>query len=419
VRQAGKLVPGIMVISCKDYCSLSRMLLFKEGGTERMVQERNTVRLLHTGDLHIGMTYNSRNYPGHVRDTLVEARMRALAGLIDKANDNGCELVIITGDLFHRKNINKSIILKVSELLNRFSGSCIAVLPGNHDYYDEVGDLWKDFCENAPDSVLLLSELRPYELQNYGLDIVLYPAPCDTKHSHENRIGWIKELQKRPGALWHIGAAHGTVEGISPDLDGRYFPMTQGELEEASLDLWLLGHTHVPYPQLNYIENPPFIYCGTPEPDGFDCATRGQAWIVTLNGEKRTIACRAVRTGSFCFKKYSLTVNSLDELRRFAAELSQKYPEKNAVIKLTVSGILLEEEFVGRASVYEEIKSSVFYLEPPDDAGLKVDITPEIIRREFTEGSFPSKFLNRLSKEPEDKDALQIAYEMIRKVREK
>ena len=49
---------------------------------------------------------------------------------------------------------------------------------------------------------------------------------------------------------------------------------------------------------------------------------------------------------------------------------------------------------------------------------MAVEITPDVIDREFTQDSFPYRLLTELARSDEDAEALQIGYEMIQEVKE-
>ncbi|WDC85590.1 metallophosphoesterase [Caloramator sp. mosi_1] len=53
---------------------------------------------LATSDLHIGMKF--KNYSENVSKVLQEARFKALENMVNIANDRGCSLFLIAGDLF-------------------------------------------------------------------------------------------------------------------------------------------------------------------------------------------------------------------------------------------------------------------------------------------------------------------------------
>ena len=114
-----------------------------------------SVKILHTADLHIGMKFNG--YPEPIRGKLQEARIEVLARMIQRANEENCDLFVIAGDLFHNiKGIDKGTIARTAEHLNGFLGECVLILPGNHDYDNDMIELWEVFKKNASDKILLL-----------------------------------------------------------------------------------------------------------------------------------------------------------------------------------------------------------------------------------------------------------------------
>ncbi|MGI5822442.1 MAG: metallophosphoesterase family protein [Dethiobacteria bacterium] len=369
------------------------------------------LKVFHTGDLHLGMLYMSRGYPEEIRRELVEARFRTLEKMVEKANAEECQLFVVTGDLFERLNIKEEQILRAARALSSFSGVC-GVLPGNHDYYIPGGLLWEKFCEYAGDNIVTLFECRPYNLKDFGLDATLYPAPCWAKHSSVNGIKWIFELAEKPETRWHLGLAHGTVEGYSPDFDQHYYPMQEEEIVATGLDFWFLGHTHVRLPARDEFLNGYFAYCGTPEPDGFDCWHEGSAWIIRL-GEEVGVEGKAVITGHYTFKDLEKTVNKATEIEALARELSGRGDHTLARLKL--QGILPRADFENRHYWRDKMKERLFYLEW-NDTLLQMEINRDTIGELFTEGSFPFLLLERLAK-GEDRKALQLAYALINEVK--
>lgn len=201
-----------------------------------------------TGDNHIGLKYASHEQS----TTLAQSRIAAFEGMVQTANEENCALFVITGDLFENTySISKRDIKALLNMLSCFNGT-VVVLPGNHDYYNEDVKVWKYFKEvmTAYDNIMLLSDYRPYELTANGDDVLLYPAPCTSLHSApgQNNLGWIKDIDIANDDVYRIGIAHGAVEGETIDSEGQYFLMKRSELESIPVDVWLIGHTHVPFP---------------------------------------------------------------------------------------------------------------------------------------------------------------------------
>jgi len=193
------------------------------------------MKIYHIADLHLGLRF--QNHP-EAQDALVQARYKTLEKLVGMANDKNVEILAIAGDLFDKTGMKVSEIQQAVQAINRFEGNVVLVLPGNHDYITADSQLWDRFKKEARDHVLVLDEKEPVDLSEYELNAVVYPAPCHAKHSAENTTGWVKDVDKVSGNI-HIGIAHGSIKGESPDFDERYFPMTKRELEESGLDIWL------------------------------------------------------------------------------------------------------------------------------------------------------------------------------------
>ena len=179
------------------------------------------LRIFVTGDNHIGLKYASHEQSA----LLVSARISAFATMVQRANEEACALFVITGDLFENTySISRRDIKALLEILKGFQGT-VVVLPGNHDYYDIDVKVWQYFRNVMADydNIMLLTEYRTYEVEADGQRVVLYPALCTSLHSApgQNNLGWIKETQIEKDGAYHIGIAHGAVEGETIDSEGH------------------------------------------------------------------------------------------------------------------------------------------------------------------------------------------------------
>ena len=368
------------------------------------------LKILHTADLHLGMKF--AGYPD-VQNELTEARFEVLKGLVDQANSELCDLFVLAGDVFDRVTVTKGDVSRCIDILNECNGLVI-LLPGNHDYTSSQSELWDYVVKHGGDRLCVLEKKEPVPLHHYDLDVVLYPGPCTAKHSSENAIDWVKTTHKDQSTKYHIGIAHGNIEGLGLDERRNYYPMTRAELLECEVDLWLLGHIHVPFPA----ESGPrerIYYSGTPEPDGFDCRHGGYAWIIELDDDK-AINAQQISPGKFRFThdEFDLrTLANVEQLKKYYIETDRT----NLLVKLKLTGRLPREIYAELASVKSVIRDHVFYLQW-DDSDVAVEITPDVIDQEFTQDSFPHRLLTELARSDEDTEALQIGYEMIQEVKE-
>ena len=363
-----------------------------------------------TSDLHLGMKF--AGYPEAPQAALVEARFACLSRMVEEAGRRRCDLLVVAGDLFDRISVTRRDIQRAAETLRSFPGKLVAVLPGNHDYLGPGDSLWPAFRAACGDAILLLDEPRAWPLARYDLDAILYAGPCTSKHSKSNAVQWVKAARRDPSVTHHIGVAHGSLEGFSPDFNEDYYPMKTEELLSTGMEAWLLGHTHLPFPSKPGRRDRIF-FPGTPEPDGFDCAHAGSAWHLELSPESGVTAT-AVPTGSLRFVVESVPVRGPADLQ----QLLGRYAGEKA------RSILLRAELAGRVSrevlqevgaVTQRLAESVLYAEVRT-GGLAEEITAETIDREYPQGSFPHQLLTRLSQSG-DGEALTLAQELLEEAR--
>lgn len=364
-------------------------------------------KIFQIADLHLGLRF--QNHP-EAQETLVQARYETLESLVNMANEKDAEVFAIAGDLFDKTSMKVSEIQRAIQAINKFEGNVVLVLPGNHDYITEDSQLWDRFKKEAGKHVVVLDRQEPVDLEDFDLDAVAWPAPCFSKHSAENTMGWIKDFEKESDKV-HIGIAHGSIQGVSPDFDQRYFPMTISELNSAGVDIWLMGHTHITWPEKpdkkDIVFNP-----GTPEPDGFDCRHEGRAFLHTID-DKKTIRTEILSTGSFRFRKEEVSLNHEKDLDNLLKEF-EKVEYSKSVVQLSVSGVLEPELYESWKKERQKIRDSVLELKL-DDSSLRRKVTEQQVRKEFAEGSFPEQLLTSFSENEEDE--LQMAYELIREVK--
>lgn len=360
------------------------------------------MRILHTGDLHIGMQFLS--YP-QLHSILSEERINLLKKIVDLGNKTNCNLIVISGDLFDRLSVKESSIIEVASILKGFEGNMIAVLPGNHDYIASSDTrLWKLFKENMPSNTILLEEKRYYSLEDYNLEAGIFAYPCTKKQSKSSSIERF-DIQLENNIL-KIGVAHITIIELCPqDKTNEYYPTSLSQLKESNIDLWLLGHIHTPYYDPSY---PYIFYSGTPEPDGFDCEHEGYVWIIDIDKEKK-IKTKKERVGKYRFVKKESKISNIDELEWLLKELLEN-AAPNLILKLIIKGYIKKEERTYLKELEEKLREKVLYLEI-DDSELRSRVTFSDISKEFEKGSFPYILLDRLK---DDEYAFQKAYELLK-----
>lgn len=363
------------------------------------------IKIVHTSDNHLGMGFN--NYPPEVRAGLVAARMDTLRSIVEIANDRQADLLVVAGDLFHSLNLSKALVVEAAKVLAGFSGLTL-VLPGNHDYYSGNEKLWQNFADHMSGETILLKENRVYSLKDQGLDVNIYPAPCSSKHSKGNNLGWIKEAEIDREEI-NIGLAHGSIEGLTPDQEGIYYYMKKDELSQIPLDLWLIGHTHVPYPldgkpTLDRIYN-----AGVHEPDGMNYRHEGSCFYIEVDTEG--IKSERIVTGQYRFLDEKLRVGVGEEIEKYL----EKAKNESHLLRLSLSGFAEREFLQVKEDLYIDLEEDFLYLDVRDSE-LGLAFSKEDLEVEFIPESFPYSLMETLLEE-EDLETAQLAYEFIEESR--
>ncbi|MFW6048188.1 MAG: metallophosphoesterase family protein [Candidatus Natronoplasma sp.] len=380
-----------------------------------------SLKIFHTADLHVGKEFTTFDDQPSVRDDLKERRYQVLDDMVKKANEQNCDLFVIAGDLFHEPKFKKSDhVEQLQPYLRAFEGKLTLILPGNHDHYSENNENRWRWLEEI-DGVKVLKEREPYDLsESLEEDVVVYPAPCNRKRSGKNRVEWIKEVEK-DDEKYNIGIAHGHLEGCSFDSEGRYFPMTKDDLEECELDLWLLGHVHVSLPKgETSFEN--HYYSGTPEQEGFkrlgEKSEKGKAWILELNDDE--ISSERVDVGKYAFEHEEIKIEDIEEFEELKKFLEDD-GNQDTLLKLKVEGKIKKDDFHEVQdylnTLYHDTKGFK-YIELNDE-DFRPRIDHELIKEDFSEGSFLYRLLDEIIDEEDERSetAAELAYDIIEEAR--
>ena len=362
------------------------------------------MKILHTGDLHLGREY--KTVDSSVADFYRQARLDALDNIIQIAGNEDCDYMVIAGDLFDSHNPPASLISTVCEALNKCPCP-VLVLPGNHDYCQKDDKLWprvKSTVDNTKIKVL-------DQCGVYGIgDVMFYACPCNDRYSDHNQLAWLKDSQTRDLKKLNIGIAHGAIEGLSFDNAGKYYFMEMRELEGLGMDLWLIGHTHIPYPADDTIRGQRIFNAGTHQQTDISDNSEGSVFVIDIDDSKNVTA-RKIHTGTITFVRKELTLVHGKSLQEALREIvNSLHDPKHTTLRLMISGIAPAEEYTNREKIYDEICKDLLFFDPKD-FDLQPEFTAEMIDAETAEGTPENALLKGYLENPE---LLNLAMDLVR-----
>lgn len=188
------------------------------------------IKFLHAADLHLDSPFSGLS-PERAAQRRKEQRA-LLSELVELSNANGCELMLLAGDLFDSDNAYPDTI---EALARAFSGcnAQIVIAPGNHDYAAD-GSAYK--TASWPENVHIFTEsaVRAFTFPELGCRV--YGAAFTGPEAHDLLAGFTAE---RDGMV-NLMVLHGdAMNGQSP-----YNFISRSEIAGSGLDYLALGHIH-------------------------------------------------------------------------------------------------------------------------------------------------------------------------------
>ena len=372
-----------------------------------------SIKILHTADNHIGMKFS--NHSPLARTRLIQERINALQEIVNTANNEKVNYLVVAGDLFDSTIVKLADIKATAAILNGFLGDAVIIIPGNHDFYESAPEtLWSKFSKYSNEGkVFLLNEYKLFEHEIGEQKVNFYPAACRSKHSDQNMIGWVKNIEKDTQTL-NIGIAHGNVTGLGLDEGDKYFNMTADELKHSALDFWLLGHIHVPFPTTGTIgQNPGFFMSGTHTPDGWNRNQAGSCWLIEV-GDDKSIKAELLNPSKIRFYDLEETINSEADLNRLKNKI-QNLDAASSLLRLTVNGRISEDLLTQLNTLLQDSEDG--YVEFLYTNLVKLNIDAAYINSNYTTGSLPHTLLTELAQDDGEGISLQLANDLIEKLK--
>jgi DNA repair exonuclease SbcCD nuclease subunit len=289
------------------------------------------MRFLHTADWQLGMR---RHFLGdEARARFAQARFDAVVRLGEVAREEGCELLVVAGDVFESNQLERRTLLRALDALASIPVP-VFLLPGNHDPLDSVS-LYRSaaFRDGLSAKVRVLADSAPVEVRP-GLELV--GVPWTSKHPTVDRVEEVLGGLDPASGLIRIVVAHGRVDRLSPDRrDPARISLDAVEraLAENRLHYLALGDRH----SVTRLGDRAW-YPGTPEVTDFDEERPGQVLVVELDGDRVQVEERSVGCWSFLRQHFELSGG--EDLDRLEAWLEALPDKVRTVLRLGFAGTL-------------------------------------------------------------------------------
>lgn len=317
------------------------------------------MKILHMADIHLG-TKNSK-LPSDKQAQMKSESLLEIQNLFDMAKNDGFDVIVICGDLFHSSQITNKIKNTFFSSVDAFIRPVIYI-NGNHDEFFMQ-------TEKLPKNFIILSEERP----SVEYDGVVFwgNVPSDV-------IGATFDTNKK-----NILLLHGNIENAS---DNDYIDIAG--YKNYKFDYVAMGHTHTF--KVYDIEKTPYVYSGSLFSNGFDeCGEKGYVEI-ELNKQA------SYKFVPFAKRKYMICDCDISDAKGYYSILNKI---RQILLNLNITNddlvrvILTGEHDEGldkNLAVIAQSFSHMFYFEILDKSRIKIDL--EKLKNEVL--SFKAEFIN-------------------------
>ncbi len=352
----------------------------------------NSVKILHTADLHIG-----------ARDaflgTAAEGRrfeaLLTFEKIVDLAKENGASLLLIAGDLFENNDIEAAFIDGIFNKIAATPEVKVIFAAGNHDPLTASSPfLTRALPQNlfvlpSKDSVMTFEELK---VKIYGRSfesVYLKGEEEFTLNSDEDYI--------------NIMVQHGELRA---DMGSDYNSITPKFVKKSGMDYIALGHVHSHTP-VGKIENTSFAYPGCPEGQGFDELDEKGVYLGTVFKNGTDLQFIPVAKRQHIIKQVDIT-GCEDITQKVLEDLKatvQNYTEN--LYKIELTGSIAPDTQLNIAEITARLSNHLYFVKLRDKTEIAIDL--ELLANEPTlKGVFVKNMLEKM-KTADDKDAVKRA----------
>ncbi len=350
----------------------------------------NTVKILHTADIHIGAL---DSFLGEKNEKRRMETLLTFERIMDLAVSEGVQLVAIAGDLFDSNNIEERFYKAVFEKIEK-SGIKTVFCAGNHDPLNSESPFLKNplpqnlFVLGKTDECITFEDLQ---LKVYGRSF------SDTYLKGEEQFTLSADKD-----YVNLMVQHGELKS---DLSSDYNSITPKFVKNSKMDYIALGHVHKKTP-IGKIDNTCFAYSGCVEGQGFDELEEKGVYLGEIGKSVCELKFIPVSKRQHIHHKTDVTdietVSAIAE--KIITELNIAYGEafSENLYKIELVGEISPEFVISKQELLSRLEDAVYFIKIKDSTDLKLDID-SLLKEPSLKGIFVRKMLERTENAPEDK----------------
>lgn len=345
----------------------------------------NTVRILHTADLHLGCEFAF--LPQSERAKRKAELVLCFEKIIKICEVNEIDFLLLAGDVFDSNNVDENTVGAFLRGIEKLSATNVICVAGNHD----------PLTANSP---LLRASLPK------NLTVI---EPNDQCVTFANK--GVNIFGKSFGSTYMTGAENFTLSvdddkinimvlhgDTGTDMSSDYNTITKDYIKNSNMDYVALGHVHE-FSGVNTAGSVRYAYSGCPEPHGFD--ELGRKGVICANIGKGVFSFDFVPTAIRRHEEVSVDLGDCTDNMAAADKvletLKENYGEnyRENLYKIILCGQVDESYKVNKDEILRRISDDVFFAKIKDHTEIKLNL-PLIAKENTYRGSFVKIMLEKI-----------------------
>lgn len=358
----------------------------------------NTVKILHTADLHLGA---ENSYLGTAAESRRFEVLTVFKNITETCREQGVAVCLIAGDLFDSNRAGASLIAPVLESISAVPDTRFFYVAGNHDPLDAASPfLGRALPENL---TVFGTEFELVECEELGVRVIgksfgHASMPCEP-------FGRVLPDDD----LINIMLLHAD---LGADENSPYNPIDREFISGCGVDYLALGHIHK-RSKVAKVENTYLAYPGCPEGQGFDeegvkgvlCGQigKGICELSFLRLCKRIHCVEDVDVGS--------ATSSLNAAELVLKQMEQAYGStyRDNLYKITLTGRNENTALLKTAEIASYLQDRLYFVKVKNEVKNAYDL--DALKKDISlKGLFVKNMCKRLeSAADEEKNAIETA----------
>ncbi len=358
------------------------------------------VKILHTGDLHIGA---SRTGVKNGRNEILNTFLR----IITLCKREQIDFLLIAGDLLDTPFPDSDTANGIIHAMAQIPETVIAISPGNHDYAC-VGSFYLNY--EFPENVVIFTSFTEH-MDFPDKNVRLFGAGFTDKYE---RLPLLSPTYDMNPETINICVLHGDLISLQSDSD--YNPITKTAIADSGYDYLALGHIHKRSP-IEKEGDTFYSYCGCPDGHGFDETDSLGVYLGTVGKGFCNLEYKELSSRKYIITKTDISDcnNSPEISSKILEHIKSSYPDdfQNHLYRVSLTGCVSPDFLPNTVQIEESLRDELLYIQISDLTEPSFSEMESLSCENSLRGIFVAKMLEMIkNSEPRDealcKQALRL-----------